>query len=1128
MRATTTLALLLALPALALDPSALGAQGRTGRPAGGAPAAAAAGTTGTAGTDSATTGGIPSSALGAFRFRSIGPATYSGRIGDIAVHPNKKTWYVAVASGGVWKTENAGVTWAPIFDSQASYSIGSITLDPNDPNTIWVGTGENNAQRSVSYGDGVYKSEDGGRTWRNMGLKESEHIGRIVIDPRDSKVIYVAAQGPLFSEGGERGLYKSTDGGETWSKILSGARWAGVTDVDLDTRNPDIILAATWQRHRHFFGYLAGGPESGLHRSTDGGKTWKAASTVPSGEGRIGLARSASEPNVVYAVAEATQNRGGTFRSDDGGASWRRQGSYSNVGLYYQEIFVDPKNADRVYSMDVRVQVSNDAGRTFAALGEAGKHVDNHALWADPDDPDHLLIGSDGGLYETFDAGRTYRFMENLPLAQMYKIDVSTDAPFAIVCGGTQDNYSFCGPTRNNSENGIQNSNWFVTNGGDGFQSRIDPVDTHIIYAESQNGGLVRFDRRTGESVRIVPEPAVGEDAARWNWDSPVMISPHQRTRLYFGSQRLYRSDDRGDSWTAISPDLTRNISRPTLKFQGRLWSVDAVSRNTSTAFYGNLSAVAESPKVEGLIYVGTDDGLIQVTEDGGKNWRKIERFAGIPDTSYVSYITVSAHEADVAYASIVNYQRGDFKPYVLRTADRGRTWSMISTGLPARGSVHVVQEDPKQKGLLFVGTEFGLYVSGDDGTRWSQMRGGLPPIPVRDIAFQKQMDDMVLATFGRGIYVLDDYSALRTVAQNVPRAEATLLPMRAAHLYLEDSPLGGEGVSFQGAAHFYTANPTIGATFTYHLRSALRSQRQQRETREGALNRSGADVPFPGWEALKAEQEEEAPTVEVQITDASGAVVSRFNAPATAGTSRVTWNLRWPSMTPVGGQAAGGFGGGGGAGAAGGAGGAGGPGAAGAQGGNGPYVVPGTYNVQFFKRVAGVRTALTQPSPFEVALLPNATITVAEREAAVTFQRRAQELQRNVLGTNAVMAEVSTRLDALQQAVQRITRPTTLDADVRAASVKLRAIREQLNGDNTPGRYSEPVPTSLLGRLGRATSIGGSLAAPTGTQKEQLELVAQQYPAIKQALDAFIATDLAKLEREAEAQGAPWTPGRR
>ena len=512
------------------------------------------------------------------------------------------------------------------------------------------------------------------------------------------------------------------------------------------------------------------------------------------------------------------------------------------------------------------------------------------------------------------------------------------------------------------------------------------------------------------------------------------------------------------------------------------------------------------------------------MSEDGGKTWRKIEKFSGVPDTSYVSYITPSAHDADVVYASIANYQRGDFKPYLLRSSDRGRSWNSITANLPARGSVHVIQEDPKQKGLLFAGTEFGLWVSFDDGARWSQMRSGLPPIPVRDIVFQREIDDLVIATFGRGIYVLDDYSALRLLTPAALRAEAMMFPSRRAFLFLEDSPLGGNGVSFQGASHFFTPNPAVGATVTYHLRSALRALRAARQTRETGLDRSGADVPFPGWESLKAEQEEETPTIEVEITDLSGAVVSRFTGPAGAGSNRVTWNLRWPSMTPVGGQAAGGFGGGGG-----GAGGAGaGTGALGALGGNGPHVVPGTYKVQLFKRVTGVRAALTQPMPFEVSLLPNATITVAEREAAVAFQRRAQELQRQVLGTNSVMAEISTRLDALQQAVQRITKPTTLDAEVRAASAKLRTIRERFNGDNTPGRYSEPVPTSLVGRLGRATSIGGTLAPPTGTAQQQLEIVAREYPAIKAALDAFITNDLAKLERDAEAQGAPWTPGRR
>ncbi len=1106
LRSLRHLALALGVSTVATLP--LDAQGRpAGRPAEG---------------DSIAQGGLPNSALSAFRFRAIGPAFTSGRIGDIAVHPNKRTWYVGVASGGVWKTENAGTTWSPIFDGQASYSIGTVTLDPNDPNVVWVGTGENNAQRSVSYGDGVYKSEDAGRTWRNVGLKQSEHIGKVVVDPRDSKVVYVAAQGPLWSEGGERGLYKTTDGGETWARILAGTKWAGVNEVDLDPRNPDILLASTWQRHRHVWGYLAGGPESGLHRSTDGGKTWKKITAVPEGEGRIGLARSPSNPDVLYAIVEAANNRGGVFRSDDNGVSWNRQGPYSTIGLYYQEIWVDPKDEDRVYAVNVQTMVSDDAGRTFTQLGESGKHVDNHVVWVDPDDTRHLLIGSDGGLYESFDAGRTYNFFENLPVTQFYKIDVDRNAPFYNVYGGTQDNFSFGGPARTNHVNGIQNSDWFVTNGGDGFQSRVDPRDHTTIYAESQNGGLVRFDRTTGIGVRIVPEEEPGEDPARWYWDSPLLISPFSSTRIYFASQRVYRSDDRGDAWRPISPDLSRNIPRTSMKMQGRLWSVDAVARNTSTSYAGSVIALTESPKQEGLIYAGTDDGLIHVTEDGGANWRRVESIAGVPDTSYIAYLTASPHDANVVYAGINDYKRGDFKPYVLRSGDKGRTWRLISNNLPARGSVHVVREDHLKPGLLFVGTEFGLFVSFDDGARWQQMRGGLPPIAVRDIAIQPEANDLVVATFGRGLFVLDDYSALRELAPERLRAEATLFPVKPALLYTQGSPLGGGGVSFQGASHYIAPNPPVGATFTYHLRTALRTQRAARQARETALNRSGADVPFPGWEALKAEQDEEAPSVEVEISDAAGNIISRFDGPGAAGTNRVTWNMRWPSVTPVAGAAAAGGGGGAGGGGAGG----GGPGG-GTQGGNGPYVVPGSYRVQLFKRVLGVRSAITQPAPFEVTLLPNSRITAADRERAVAFQREAQQLQRVVLGANALMAETSTRLDALQRAVEQITRATTLDAEVRAAILKLRAIRDRLSGDNTPGRYSEPTYTSLVGRMGTAASFGNFLGAPTGTQRRQLEIVTAEFPAIHAALKAFVETDLPTLERKAEQEGAPWTAGR-
>jgi len=1074
---------------------------------------AAAGTP-ASGAQSDSAGGIPANALAAFRLRSIGPAFTSGRIGDIAIHPNKRVWYVAAASGGVWKTENAGTTFSPIFDGQTSYSIGTVVLDPKDPNVVWVGTGENNAQRSVSWGDGVYKSDDAGRSWKNMGLKNSEHIGRIVIDPRDSKVIYVASQGPLWAEGGDRGLYKSVDGGETWAKILSGEKWAGVNDVSLDPRNPDIVLASTWQRHRHVWGYIAGGPESALHRSIDGGKTWRKLTSVPEGEGRIGLARSSSHPDILYAIVEATNNRGGVYRSRDNGLNWSRMGgSFSSGSLYYSEIFVDPNNADRLVAMDVNNRVSNDGGATWADLGESGKHVDNHAFWFDPDDSNHMLSGNDGGLYETFDGAQTWRFFANLPIPQFYKIDVDMNAPFYNVYGGTQDNFSFGGPARTRSIAGIRNSDWFVTNGGDGFQSRVDPTDANTIYAESQNGGLVRFDRRTGNAVRITPEEEPGEDPARWYWDSPLVISPFSNTRLYFASQRVYRSDDKGNSWRPISPDLSRNIPRTSMKMQGRLWSVDAVARNTSTSYAGSVITISESPKQEGLIYAGTDDGLIQITEDGGTNWRKIEHIDGVPDSSYIAYLSASPHDANVVYGAINNFKRGDFKPYVIRSVDKGRTWKVISANLPDRAPTHVVREDLARKGLLFVGNEYGLWLSFDDGARWQQLRNGLPPIAVYDLAIQPQASDLVVATFGRGLYILDDLTQLRALQPERLRTEFSLMPVSTAVMYVPDSPLGGNGVSFQGAGHYFATNPTIGAHFTYHLRTALRSLRQTRQQRETALNRSGADVPFPGWDALKAEQDEEAPSIEVEISDANGAIISRFDGMNSAGMNRVSWNLRAMTVNPVGGAGGGGFGGGGG-------------GGGGALGGNGPYVAPGTYRVQFFKRVQGVRTALSQPAPFEVAMLPNHPVTAAERERAITYMREAQQLQRVVLAANALMAETSTRLDALQRAVGQITRSTTLDADVRAASVKLRGIREQLNGDNTPGRYSEPTETSLLGRLNTAAGVGG-LTEPTGTQKRQLEIVRERFPTIHAALKAFVETDLPRLEQSAEAQGAPWTPGR-
>jgi photosystem II stability/assembly factor-like uncharacterized protein len=471
------------------------------------------------------------------RFRSIGPAVTSGRVIAFAVDPNDRAkYFVAVASGGVWKTVNAGTTWTPVFENYGSYSIGAIALDPKDTSVVWVGAGERNSQRSVGYGDGVYKSEDGGRSFRKVGLEKSEHIGRIVIDPRDSKVVYVAAQGPLWSAGGDRGLYKTTDGGKTWKAVLSFSENTGVTDVVIDPSNPDIVYAASWQRRRHFYTLINGGPESAIHKSTDGGATWtRLRSGLPPGDlGRIGLAASPADPNVVYATVEAAGQGSGVFRSNDKGATWERMSPSVAQGMYYGQIVADPKNVDRVYIPNVVFQVSDDGGRTQRPLGERLKHVDNHAIWIDPNNTNYYLVGCDGGVYESHDRGANWNFKANMPVAQFYDVDIDQQSPWYFVYGGTQDNNSLGGPAKTRSQSGIVNADWFQTNGGDGFVSRIDPEDPNTVYAESQNGGLVRFDKRTGERVGVAPIPGKAEESQRYNWDSPFIISPHNSKRIYF------------------------------------------------------------------------------------------------------------------------------------------------------------------------------------------------------------------------------------------------------------------------------------------------------------------------------------------------------------------------------------------------------------------------------------------------------------------------------------------------------------------------------------------------------------------------------------------------------------------
>lgn len=1050
--------------------------------------------------------GLSSSLISGLRFRSLGPALMSGRISDIVVDPtNRSTWYVAAASGGVWKTTNAGTTWQPIFDNYGSYSIGCLALDPGNPHVLWVGTGENNSQRSVGYGDGLYQSRDGGRSFRKVGLESSEHIAKIIVHPEDSDTVYVAAQGPLWKSGGDRGLYKTTDGGASWKCVLEISPDTGVTDVVIDPRDPDTLYAASYQRRRHVWTLIDGGPEAGLHKSTDGGETWRSIDRgLPGGDiGRIGLAISPINPDILYAVVEAANDQGGFYRSENRGETWSRQSDYvTGSPQYYQEIVADPHQLDRVYALDTYLMVSEDGGRSFSRAGEANKHVDNHALIIDPENPDHLIVGCDGGLYETWDRCRTYRYTANLPLTQFYKIAVDDSKPFYYVYGGTQDNATQGGPSRTDNVHGIRNSDWFITVFGDGFGPAVDPEDPNIVYSQWQYGGLVRYDRRTGERMDIKPQETEDGPPLRWNWDSALALSPHQPKRIYYAAQILFRSDDRGDSWTAISPDLTRNLDRNALKVMGKVWSVDSVAKNTSTSFYGSIVALAESPLVANLLYVGTDDGLIQVSEDGGENWRKIESFPhlDVPEFAYVSDIEPSQHDPDTVYAVLQNFKRGDFRPYLVKSTDRGKNWVDISSDLPERGSTYTICEDHENPQLLFVGTEFGVFTSFDGGLKWVALGGGLPTIAVRDMKIQQRENDLVLGTFGRGFYVLDDYSPLRALTPESVETAAEIFPIKDAPMFIPRAPMSGSGKAYQGAG-FYTAdNPPFGATITYRLkesRSTAKSERRKRESRAGARG----DTPYPSWEELKAEDREERPLTVLTIRDSEGDVVRRLPGSTSAGIHRVTWDFRYPGLAP------------------------------GSRGdGFGPMAVPGTYTVDLAMLGDEGWEVLVEPTEFQCIPLGMADLNEEQRQQSLEFQRQTAELQRVLLAAYEVLREGTSRVEAMKGLAERSHRlPLEFRDRVRQLELRLLDLTEQFAGDPTQSRRSEPSMPGLVGRL--QTVIRGHWStsqAPTETHRKQFEMVAEALPKLLDDVRKAVEKDLVKLEADLDKAAAPWTPGRK
>ena len=1041
--------------------------------------------------------------------RNIGPSINSGRVSDFAVHPEAHyIVYAATASGGLWKTANAGITWTPIFDKEKSYSIGCVTLDPTNPNVVWVGTGENNSQRSVAFGDGVYKSLDGGQNWENVGLSDSEHIGMITIDPRDSDVVYVAAQGPLWQPGGDRGVYKTNDGGETWERVLHVSDDTGVNEVHLDPRNPDVLYASAYQRRRHVWTLIDGGPESAIYKSIDAGATWrKLTEGLPKVDmGKIGLAVSPANPDFIYAVIEAQRDKDGTFRSTDRGESWSKMSDYvSGSPQYYNELVADPVDPDRVYSMDTFLNVTADGGKTFRRVGEKKKHVDNHAMWIDPDNPKHFLVGCDGGIYESFDRGKNYRFFENLPITQFYRVSVDNSQPFYYVYGGTQDNNSMGGPSRTLHRSGISNEDYFITTGGDGYETVVDPTNSDIVYSQSQYGGLVRYDRASGEQVDIQPQEEPGEAAHRWNWDSPIIISPHSPTRIYYACQRLYRSDDRANSWTAVSGDLSRQIDPNSLPIFGAIQSIDAVAKNMSTSNYGNIVSLTESPLVESLIYVGTDDGLIQVTEDGGASWRVVDQVPGVPKMTYVSRLEASQHAEDTVYATFNNKKQADFKPYVFVSRDRGQTWASITGDLPEREIVYSLMQDHVKPELLFVGTEFGLYFTVDEGEHWFRLKGGLPTIQVRDIDIQRTENDLALGTFGRGFYILDDYTPLRHVSEQALEQDVVLFPTKGAPRYVEKrSRVGSRGASFWTAD-----NPAFGATFTYYLKDGFKTLEEQRIEAEKKARKAGEEPRIPTYDQLRAEEEQIEPKIFFTVRKSDGEVVRRIDAKASKGIHRVTWDLRYPSARPTSIKKEEDR-------------------PPWARDPVGPLALPGTYTVTMSSTVDGETTDLAGPQDFQVVELGINTFAAEDLEGARAFQQRTWDLERAVRGALKWASEAEGRLAHTRKALYDTPdADTAMLAESQRLQTEVDDILFELSGDDTRGDRNVFTPPSISDRVNRIVgSQWDTTSAPTQTEKDGYEWAADAFSIELTRLKSF-ASDLESFENQLEAAGAPWTPGR-
>ena len=1045
---------------------------------------------------------LNSEILSGLKFRSIGPAYASGRIADIEINPyNFSEQYIGVAAGNVWKTSNAGITYEPIFDSYGSYSIADVAIDPRNTNVVWIGTGEYNSQRAIGYGDGIYLSLDGGKSFKNKGLTKTEHIGRVVIDPRNSHV-YVAAQGPLWGAGGERGLYKTTDMGETWTKILNISDNTGVTDIIFDPRNPDILYCASYQRERKVYTLVNGGPESSIYKSEDAGKTWrKLTNGLPAGDkGRIGLAISSVNPDYVFAIVEAEKSAQGFFRSKDRGESWTKESNYMSVSpQYYNRIYCDPIDKEKVYSTDTYSQYTLDGGKTWTKLGLDQRHVDDHTLWINPTNTKHLIIGGDGGIYDSFDGGIKWRHVPNLPVTQFYRVGIDNAFPFYNVSGGTQDNNSMVGPSQTTNRYGILNSDWTVTQGGDGFFTAFDTKDPNIMYAEYQYGGLTRFDRLTEEGLDIRPQEPQGE-IYRWNWNAPFIISNHSNTRLYFAANKLFKSDNRGNSWEVISPDLTRAMDRNKLKVMGIIQSPEAIAKSESTSLFGNIVSLTESPLNENILYTGSDDGLIQVTTDGGKNWSKYEKFAGVPDMTYISCLLASQHEQNTVYASFDGRKNNDFKPYIYKSTDNGKTWKSITSNLPERGTVYSIAEDFEDKNLLFAGTEFGIFFTVNGGEKWIQLKSGIPTIAIHDIKIQKRECDLVLATFGRGFYILDDYSALRKISEQKLDLQAILFPVQDALMFVQTDVQYGQGVT-----HYGGENPKFGAVFTYYLKETVQTKKQIRIENEKKLRKENKEIPYPTEADFKAEADEIPPFLLFEIKDMQGNIIRTVKTGASKGIQRVNWGLMSFSSSPVlsdkspdhDNQS------------------------------SGMPVLPGKYTVTMFKVQNGEKTKLSEMQEFNAKTFYQASIPNNDTNGLYVFQQKTSETYRVSSALVSYLNETEKRVKSLQIAFENSKFDSSNELkQINNILLELKNLKIKLNGDDLIANRNEGQTPSVNDRvINTLYGIWRSFAEPTETMKINLKIAQDGLKEISEQTKILVKK-IEELENISKERSNPFSIG--